>query len=207
MDDLQELEQQKTTITHTKLNMTSSNRRIAQPGDIFLLLVPSAQELHLLRQWQAELQDRYGGWIVDHVHVTSQRFTPRQDQHAEPCIDPLIEELQKLKTFPIFTDMLIQFYSPFGGTHVLRWRVKETDYYAEFRDKLDNILLKINCPSHFDRLRHATCTALNLEHKVELTAKTPGRIFPAHLFNAREILISQLTDKNNFNILETIILK
>ena len=41
--------------------MTSPNHRIAQPGDIFILLVPPAQELHLLRQWQTELRARFGG--------------------------------------------------------------------------------------------------------------------------------------------------
>jgi len=189
------------------MKSNTSIHRVAQPGDIFILLVPSAQELHLLRQWQEELQTRYGGKPVSHIHITSQRFTPLQQDLEKTCIDKLNEDLQNLHSFPVFTDMLTQFYAPYWDTKVLRWRIQETNAYAAFRDILDNILLNINCPSHFDRQRYATCTALNMDHEVDLESNPPGRLFPALLFTARKLLISQLVDKNDFEIIETINLR
>jgi hypothetical protein len=186
--------------------MTSPNHRIAQPGDIFILLVPSAQELHLLRQWQTELQARFGGQMVNHLHITSQRFTPRDGQLEGSCIQPIKDALGTIKSFPVFSDMLIQFCALYWGTHVLRWRVQETDAYKDFRTILDLTLSRVNCPSHFDRLRHASCTALNLAEKVDLEGNPPGRKFPALLFTARALLVSQLVGGNEFNIIESITL-
>ena len=187
--------------------MKSPTIRIAQPGDIFILLVPSAQELHLLRQWQAELHTRYGGTPVNHLHITSQRFTPWQGQLQKACINLLNSELQNLPSFPVFTDRIIQFYARYWETLVLRWRVQETEQYSHFRDILDRILVEIDCPSHFDRQRPASCGALTLNSRVDLEAKPPNRRFPAHLFMAQELLLSQLVDKNTFEIIETIKLK
>jgi hypothetical protein len=181
--------------------------RVAQPGDIFILLVPPAQELHQLRQWQAELQARYGGEPVSHIHVTSQRFTPHQGQLEERCVEQVISDLQGIPSFSLNTDMLVHFYAPYWNTNVLRWRVQETSAYAEFRDILDETLLKIDCPSHFNRQRHATCTLLNLDHEVDLKDNPPNRQYPAHLFTAREVLISQLVENDDFHILETVRLK
>jgi hypothetical protein len=113
-------------------------------------------------------------------------------------------ELQSIPAFPVFTDRVIQFFAPYWGTHVLRWRIQETYAYAKFRDTLDLTLTKIDCPSHFDRLRHASCTALNLEEKVALEVNPTGRTFPTLLFTARELLVSQLVGDNDFKIIETI---
>jgi hypothetical protein len=187
--------------------MAVVNHRIAQPGDIFILLGPSAQELHLLRQWQADLQTRYGGKLVNHIHITSQRFTPQQRLLEESCVELLKNELQNLQSFPIFTDKLIQFYARYWDTLVLRWRVQETDTYTKFRDVLDQTLEIVQCPSHFDRQRHASCGALNLDVRSDLENNPPVRNYPAYLFTARELLISKLIGDNEFEIIETIGLK
>jgi hypothetical protein len=184
--------------------MARVNQRIAQPGDIFILLVPSAQELHLLRQWQADLQIRYGGKTVKHLHITSQRFTPHQDLLEESSLELLKNELQNLQPFPVFTDKLIQFYARYWDTLVLRWRVQGTDAYTRFRKVLDQTLEMIQCPSHFDRQRHASCGALNLDVGSDLEVNPPLRKFPAYLFTARDLLISKLVGDNEFEIIETI---
>jgi len=186
--------------------MTNPTYRVAQPGDIFLLLVPSAAELDRLRQWQAVLQQRYGGRLVEFPHITCQRFTPPEGQFSEQCIASLQDDLKSQSQFMIYTDGLIQFYAPYWGTQVLRWRVQENDDYAKFRDKLDATLSKTRCPSHFDRLRHATCTALDLEQAVNLEPNPGDGPFPAPLFKARELLVSKLVDENRFEFLDTICL-
>ena len=186
--------------------MVYIKQRVAKPGDVFILLVPSAQELHLLHQWQLELQARYGGQIVNHIHITSQRFTPRLGVLERSCIQYLKEVLESIPSFPIITDMVIQFFAYYWDTHVLRWRVQETDAYTKFRDVLDMTLTKIDCPPHFDRLRYTSCTALNLNGEVDQEPHPPTRTLPADLFTARDLLISQLVGSNEFKIIETITL-
>ncbi len=178
--------------------------RVAQAGDIFLLLVPPAQELQHLQQWQAKLQARYHGQPVDFIHVTCQRFTPRNHKVEKVCIDLLKVDLRNLPAFTLYTDRLIQFYAPYWQHYVLRWRVQETDEYAAFRDRLDQALIKIGCPSHFNRRRHATCTALNLKEKIELDENSSPIDPPRPLFTVRELVISKLQDTRQFRILGTI---
>ncbi|MFH1634829.1 MAG: hypothetical protein ABIG63_12605, partial [Chloroflexota bacterium] len=98
--------------------MPTPNQRLAQPGDIFVLLVPVAQELQLLRKKQAELQAQCGGQIVDHVHITCQRFTPPWMQFAATCVATLTKEIRAFAPFPVFSDGLVQFRAPYWQTHV-----------------------------------------------------------------------------------------
>ena len=184
--------------------MNNSDHRIARPGDIFLLLVPSARELHRLSAWQAKLQSRFGGRIVPDPHITCQRFSPTQGLSQDDCLQNLAGELGSIRSFPIYTDRLIQFHAPYWQTQVLRWRIQETDEYAEFRDHLEITLHRIQCPSHFNRLRHATCTALELEQPAELPGEIATAGLPAILFTASTLLVSELLDSFEFAILQTL---
>ena len=187
--------------------MTQTNPRIAQPGDIFILLVPTAQELHLIKQWQLMLQERYGGHVVPNPHITCQRFSRRIGQSRGACIDHLTSDLCVINSFQLYTDRLIQFFAPYWGTRVLRWRIQETADYANFRGFLKAILETLNCPSHFNRRRNASCTALNLEGTSDLEIHPSGVVYPAPLFTAKEVWISELDGNRDFSVLETIQLK
>ena len=186
--------------------MNSSNPRVAQPDDIFILLVPTAQELHHIHHWQAQLQNQYGGQPVEHIHITCQRFTPRETQDEFLCIEALKEKLTQFSPFIIYTDKLLQFHAPYWQTDVIRWRVQETDDYAEFRDQLETTLQNIRCPSHFNRLRHATCTALNTNRRIQMDEKQFDIGLPQPLFTAKKLVISQLKETGQFEILETLFL-
>jgi hypothetical protein len=181
--------------------------RVAQPGDIFILLVPPAQELHLLRQWQTDLKTLFGGSPVDHLHVTCQRFTPSAGKPDQLCISELKSELKNVKAFTLFADKVIQFHAPYWQTYVLRWRIQITPNFVQFRQCLEQILENIDCPSHFNRERHASCTALNLAEQVSLDDKLLGPVFPKALFTVKELVISQLQANHQFEILETIQLR
>ncbi len=182
--------------------MTKS--RVAQPGDIFILLVPSAQELHRLQQWQSDLQSIYGGHPVNHIHITCQRFSPMAGQPDQFCTAELKSKLHRLQAFNILTDQFIQFRAPYWQTYVLRWRVQETPEFADFRHQLDELLTEIDCPSHFNRDRHASCTALNLSRRVSIDKNLSKNNFPIQLFSAKKLIISQLRANHQFKILENI---
>jgi hypothetical protein len=51
--------------------MTRLPRKTAKPGDICILLFPTATELRVLRQQQAVLQAQYGGRIIIFSQITA----------------------------------------------------------------------------------------------------------------------------------------
>lgn len=176
--------------------------RLAQPGDIFVLLVPNGTELDRLRHAQKNLQAKYGGQLVEPIHITAERFTPEDGQDTEACIATLRQNLVRLRPFPIKADALIQFFAPYWQSQVLRWRVQETPEWSYFRDQLEATLSQNRCPSHFIRRRHATCTILKLNGEVDLSLEASKTLTP--LFTAREFWISILRDEGQFEILETL---
>ncbi|MBE9523513.1 MAG: hypothetical protein IMY76_00335 [Chloroflexi bacterium] len=178
--------------------------RVAIPGDIFILLAPSAQELYLLRQKQLEFQRQYGGQIASHIHITSERLSPKYEGFPKECAAVIKHHIANLVPFPVFVDALIQFRAPYWKSHVLRWRVQDTDTWLNFREALAKTLKGIDCPSHFDRHRRSTCSILNLDNPITLNEKKHAANFPYKLFTAREMYISQLKKNYQFEILETI---
>jgi hypothetical protein len=184
--------------------MLNNNHRKAQPGDHFVLLIPTAQELHHLRQWQSELQAQYGGQSVDFLHVTCQRFTPKKNQSEGACIKNIKLFLEKTRIFSLYTDKVIHFYAPYWDKMVLRWRVQDTGEFIKFRTNLTAFLSKNSCDSHFERIRSASCTILNLNEEINSNLLSP-ELFPSvPLFTVRSLLISKLNTERSFETLETI---
>jgi len=124
----------------------SSTDRIARPGDIFLLLVPTTHELKELRERQLILQSQYGGEIVDFVHITCERFSPNEKKEERICIDYLKHNVTALAPFTLYAAKIVQYYAPYWGEEVLRWQVQETDDYKHLRNVLaaDHILTGTN---------------------------------------------------------------
>lgn len=180
--------------------MMSTTPRVAQPGDIFILLVPDGADLGRLGQEQDRLQNQYGGQIIAPIHITTQRFSPKNGQITSNCVNALREKLRSFTPLPIMADDLIQFFAPYWQCQVLRWRVQETPAWSSFRSQLESTLTEIGCPSHFSRRRHATCTILKLDHKVVLTSYSEK--LPLKLFTAQEVWISTLKNGGEFEIVE-----
>ncbi len=185
----------------------SSTDRIARPGDIFLLLVPTTHELKELRERQLILQSQYGGEIVDFVHITCERFSPNEKKEERICIDYLKHNVTALAPFTLYAAKIVQYYAPYWGEEVLRWQVQETDDYKHLRNVLAASLAETGCGSHFDRNKPTTCTALRLDEKIELEPSSDKDSFPAALFEADHLWISKLVGKNKFTILSKIRMK
>ena len=102
--------------------------RIAQPGDIFILSVPTGQDLTRLRQKNQRLQNQYGGQLVKPIHITVERFSPEDRLMAQDCIATIQESLKGMRAFQLFTDALIQFFAPYWQSQVLRWQLSSPFY-------------------------------------------------------------------------------
>jgi hypothetical protein len=176
--------------------------RIAQPGDIFILLIPAGPELDQLRRAQAALQSQYGGKLIDPIHITVERFSPGDGYCTQDCIPPIKKDLRGVQPFPIYTDALIQFFAPYWQSQVLRWRVADAPIWNDFRDLLESTLSEIGCPSHFVRRRHATCTILKLDGEIDLPSG--AQEFSMPLFTARQVLFSMLKEDGLFEIIDHI---
>lgn len=182
----------------------SPSHRTARPGDIFILLVPTAQELHLLRERQLALQSRYGGEVVDFVHITCDRFSPEPERSEKNCINFLMSNLTSISPFMLYTDRLVQFFAPYWGMEVLRWQVQETKAYSWLRTLLADSLNQMGCASHFNRRKPTTCTALRLENKIDLAQFGEDGTYPTRLFEASNLWVSKLVREEEFEILERI---
>lgn len=174
--------------------------RAAQPGDIFLLLVPSNGDLERLGNEQQRWQTLHGGQPVDPIHITVERFSPDNQQLPTACVAKLSDNLAQMQAFPIQADAIIQFFAPYWQCYVLRWRIERSPEWIHFRDQIKSTLEDIHCPSHFIRRRHATCTILKLEKKVHLPSPPPEISMP--LFTVQELRISTLRNDRNFEVLE-----
>lgn len=182
----------------------TSDHRVAQPGDICLLLTPAARELQRLRSHQIKLQARYGGKIFEHIHITCQRLSLDREHNTFEFIDQLDKRVKWLKPFPLHADNIIQFYAPFWQTQVLRWRIQETEPWMKFKYNLLDILSEMDSPSHYDRIRRATCTALVLDSDENMDLSEMLPTFPLHLFTASQIEISRIKKPNDFEYLGTV---
>ena len=182
----------------------NSPHRIARPGDIFLLLVPSGEELVILRDKQQKLKSLYGGEIVDFVHITCERFSPEDGMEESFCIDYLRRNVTALSSFNLYAENLVQFYAPYWEKEVLRWQVKEAENYVRLRHILAASLKETGCGSHFDLARPTTCTALRLGEKIGLKPETTFDIPSTLLFKANHLWVSKLIREEEFKILAKI---
>ena len=146
------------------------------------------------------MQDTFGGQPVEPIHITVERFSPDNQQLPQECVAKLRDSLSEIRAFPVMGDAIIQFFAPYWQNHVLRWRVQRTPEWIEFRNQIKSTLKNIDCPSHFVRRRHATCTILKLEKKIILP--TPPPVISIPLFRVQELLISTLREDGNFELLE-----
>lgn len=174
--------------------------RAAKPGDIFLLLLPTGVDLERLTQDQLSWQNKFGGQLVTPIHITVERFSPKNRQLPKNCVNIICENISTLPAFQTEADALIQFFAPYWQSYVLRWRVKESPIWQSFREQVKITLEQIDCPSHFRRQRHATCTILKLDGKINQLTPPPEISVP--LFYVREVHISTLKERGNFEILE-----
>jgi len=180
------------------LTLRSAPFRTARPGDLFILLVPTGEELSELRRRQHELLQRFGGQAAVNLHVTCERFhlqtdrsRPLPEAELEASLLKLRMRLQSLRSFSIFSNGLVSYYAPFWKTHVLRWRVVETGACLAFRKFTHHSLEESGGHSHYVQHNLPTCNALVEVGVVRLSPEESHQP-PFLLFTARQVRISRL---------------
>lgn len=177
--------------------------RPAQAGDCCLLLLPTESELARLRAYQSALQTALGGQIVEHVHVTCQRFEPDRPEQLQQIIDRLVDELATSHPFPLLASALVTLQSDFWQSRLARWQVKETADWQTLDTSIRRVLQKLGCQPHYFGDKMPTCSAL--EHipagmKQSEVVEVP---YPKVLFEARQVVISRIDSPGRFTTLKT----
>ena len=179
--------------------------RPAQAGDVCILLEPSADELSYLRAYQRRLQAVFGGQLVEHVHVTCQRYRPDASEHLTRIVYKMVDELASVEPFPLLPASVVTLQSEFWETSLARWTVQETDAWRSLIAVLNRTLQELSCPPHYQGDWPPTCGAL--EHIA------PGQpllgldeALPQVLFEARTAVLSQVEGQGRFTLLKKVTL-
>ncbi len=170
--------------------------RKAEPGDCFLLFVPSAEELKILQSLLGQFQTIYEGFSVQVIHLTCQRFSLKDSQ-----VDKVVTALQKNlcnEPFPLVADTYQISSSRFTKKQSLSWALIDRSPWYAFREKVNACLksLKIlphytnTIKGHFTLLYEITHTEFE-DHLVEQ--------FPRQLFEAKTLKLSRMNETFKFD--------
>lgn len=117
-------------------------------------------------------------------------------------IDRVKTTLAAVQPFPIIAVSLVQFYSPFWETTLLRWSVQSTDALRHCQAVVENMLMSLGITPHYPSDRSALVTALEGIPEVSLDHHLRGMVFPHHLFVVREVVLSRIKGKREFDVLD-----
>jgi len=184
-----------------------SNHRTAKPGDICVLLEPSEDEIAELRQRQMSLQALFGGRPHERVHLTCQRFSLPDERLLPDVIRHLGSQLVAVQPFPIVAVSLVQLTHSFWQSRLLRWRIQGTSDLRRFGAIVEGVLATMGIKSHFSYAsgwEPTLVTALEEISELNLDRYLGDIPFPHHLFVARQVVLSRIKGRKEFEILETV---
>ena len=184
-----------------------NNSRTAKPGDVCVLLEPSEDEIVELRQRQMSLQALFGGRPHERVHLTCQRFELQDEHLLSDVIQRLRSELVAVGPFPIVAVSLVQLDHSFWQSRLLRWRIQGSDDLRRFGIIVEDALVTVGITPHFlytAGWEPTLATALEAIPEVNLDSYLGDMSFPHRLFIARQVVLSRIKGRGDFEILETI---
>ena len=181
--------------------------RAARPGDVCVLLEPSEDEAVNLRQRQMSLQALFGGRLHESVHLTCQRFELHDECLLPDLIRHLGSKLVAVQPFPIVAVSLVQLTHPFWQSRLLRWRIQGTSELQRFGTIVEGTLVTMRITPHFlytSGWKPTLVTALEAIPEVDLAGYLGDIPLPHHLFVARQVVLSRIKGRKEFEILGTI---
>jgi hypothetical protein len=183
------------------------HHRAARPGDVCVLLEPAEEEIDELQQRQVALQARFGGRPHERVHLTCQRFELPDEGLLLGLIQHLRRALVAVRPFPIVAVSLVQSYHRFWGSRLLRWRIQYPDDLRRFGLIVEDALAAAGITPHFSVAsgwKPTLVTALEAIPEADLDRQPEGISFLHHLFVARQVVLSRIRGRGEFEILETV---
>jgi hypothetical protein len=155
--------------------------RTAKPDDVCVLLEPSEDEAVNLRQRQMSLQ----ALLIRHLG----------------------SKLVAVQPFPIVAVSLVQLIHPFWQSRLLRWRIQGTSELQRFGTIVEETLVTMRITPHFlytSGWKPTLVTALEAIPEMDLAGYLGDIPLPHHLFVARQVVLSRIKGRKEFEILGTI---
>jgi hypothetical protein len=181
--------------------------RIARPGDVCVLVEPSAREIADLRQRQMSLQALFGGRPQERVHLTCQRFELSDERLLPSVMRRLRSELAAVRPFPVVAVSLVQLAHPFWGSRLLRWGIRGSDDLRRLGMIVEGALVALGITPHFSAASGwgpTHVTALEAVPEADLDRYRGDVAFPHQLFVARHVVLSLIKGRGQFEILGAI---
>ena len=176
---------------------------VAQPGDLFVLLLPDEDEAVALRARQEALRGRYGGQPHAPVHLTCQRFAAPDAASIAALTGRVRLDLAGVKPCPVWAASLTAYRSPFWQTRLLRWSIAPSAEFLALLAAMRTLLDDVHLPAHYPWTRSpsspAHVTALEGIDEREITAAELAEGLPHRLFVGRRVVLSRLLSGRSFD--------
>jgi len=170
--------------------------RKAEPGDCFLLFVPSAEELNTLQALLDQFQKVYGGFPVQVIHLTCQRFTLKATK-----LDETLEAFHQVlcqTPFPLIADNYNFASSRFTEKPTLSWELNENSPWYSFREKVNDCLRNLGMMPHYTNLIKGHFTLLYEISRTHFDEELNAQ-FPKTLFEAKTLKMSRMNEARKFD--------
>lgn len=203
--------------------------RMAQTGDVCLLLMPSRDELAAIREWQVALQAIFGGRVAADVHLTLQRFAVRDETMLTQIGEQLRWRLSAVSPFAIQTNGLAQWQSVTRQSHLLRWRIALDDDLRRLSALAEQILddcggtqlyqngwQPVLATALEDVLEVGRDTHAQIEYVLDELREPLGQIvavpnercssarkFPCRFFTVTRVVVSRIKGAREYEIVDT----
>jgi hypothetical protein len=179
--------------------------RVAQAGDICVLLEPDSLETSPLRLLQSQLRSSFGGNLQERVHFTCQRFSLSAGAQLPGVIRALRQHLSGIQPFAVRANRLELVNHPFWEFCVLRWDLHRSDEMLTFARCVDDALLYAGMTPHYPagegwRPHVTALEAVVWPTGYHLNGTHKGQL----LYTARRVALSQVLPGKHFQILATI---
>ena len=180
--------------------------RPAQVGDICLLIEPEhAADLTALRRRQHRLHRRFGGNPIRHVHLTCQRFCCGPASRLEHSIAALEQLAARWLPLSFHAIALHTLAVPILRTTTLKWQIAVTPALLTFNRAVEEILHMANLtPQYTPGFTSNMVSALQGMSDERRAHALVDRQLPYHLFDARNLVVSQICGPGQFTILAKI---
>ena len=183
----------------------STHLRPAQVGDICLLIQSSQSTTGDLYHRQLALQARYGGTLIQPIHLTCQRFTGEDERHWQPLLAYLRQNMDAVMPFPLTAVALQTLAVPVLQTTILKWAIAMTPGLLQFQALIEDALDASGIAGHYaPGFVSSLVAALR-----DITPPPPAQplydpTLPYPLFSADQLVLSRILGPNQFAILATL---
>ena len=179
--------------------------RPAQIGDLCLLIQSSQPISDELYPRQRALQARYGGTLIQPLHLTCQRFAGQDERQWQFLLTHLRQHMGAVMPFPVTAVGLQTLAVPVLQTTILKWVIALTPALLQFQALIDDALAGSGIAGHYaPGFVSSLVAALRDITPATLTQPLHDSTLPYLLFTADQLVLSRILGPNQFAILATL---